>query len=81
MAEDGSFSPTTYASDDGAPAGDYAVTVAWVREQDNQNAPLEEQRPPQNLVPERYSKTETSGLTVQIKPGPNELAPFHLTRK
>jgi hypothetical protein len=78
---DGSFSPTTYSAGDGAPAGEYAVTVAWVKEVDNQNAPKEEQREPRNLVPDRYSKPETSGLRVQIKQGDNELAPFRLNQK
>jgi hypothetical protein len=81
VAADGSFSPTTYRADDGAPAGDYAVTVAWVKEKDNQSAPKEEQKEPQNLLPERYSKPQTSGLRVEIRAGPNELAPFRLTRK
>ena len=36
MGTDGSFAPTTYQTDDGAPAGEYAVTVAWVKEVDNQ---------------------------------------------
>jgi hypothetical protein len=78
---DGSFSPTTYKGEDGAPAGEYAVTVAWVKETDNQNAPKEEQREPRNLVPDRYGKPETSGLRVHIKSGPNELEPFRLTPK
>lgn len=78
---DGSFSPTTYNASDGAPAGEYAVTVAWVKETDNQNAPKEEQKPPRNLVPDRYGNPETSGFRLTIKAGPNELPPFRLTRK
>src|SRR5207249_1334477 len=81
VAADGRFTPTTYQTDDGAPAGEYAVTVAWVKEVDNQNAPREEQKEPRNLVPERYGKPETSGLRVEIKKGPNDLPPFRLTRK
>jgi hypothetical protein len=78
---DGSFTPTTYTTDDGAPAGEYAVTVTWVKEQDNQDAPKEAQRDPKNLLPERYGKVATSGLRVRIHEGPNHLAPFLLTRK
>jgi hypothetical protein len=81
VGADGRFSPTTYSADDGAPAGEYAVTVAWVKETDNQNAPREEQKQPRNLVPDHYGKPETSGLRVQIKEGHNDLAPFRLTRK
>jgi hypothetical protein len=78
---DGNFTPTTYRTDDGAAAGEYAVTVTWVQEVDNQSAPKEEQRPPRNLVPDRYGKPETSGLRVRIEKGPNQLKPFLLTRK
>ena len=81
VGTDGRFAPTTYNAEDGAPAGEYAVTVAWVKETDNQNAPREEQKEPRNLVPDRYGKPETSGLRVQIKEEHNELAPFRLTRK
>jgi hypothetical protein len=81
VAADGSFAPTTYRTDDGAPAGEYAVTVTWVNERDNQSAPKEEQREPRNLLPDRYGKPETSGLRVQIKEEPNDLPPFRLTRK
>jgi hypothetical protein len=81
VAADGSFAPTTYRTDDGAPAGDYAVTVAWVNEVDNQNAPREEQKEPRNLLPDRYGKPETSGLRVRINPGRNEVPPFLLTKK
>jgi len=81
VGPDGSFAPTTYHADDGAPAGEYAVTVAWVKEVDNQNAPREEQREPRSLLPERYGKPETSGLRVHVQKGHNELPPFRLTRK
>jgi hypothetical protein len=78
---EGSFSPTTYRTGDGAPAGEYDVTITWVKEVDNQSVPKEEQKPPRNLIPDRYGKAETSGLRVQIKAEPNELPPFRLTRK
>jgi hypothetical protein len=81
VGADGTFSPTTYRTEDGAPAGEYAVTVAWVLEQDNQNTPREEQKPPRNLLPDRYAKPETSGLRICIQAEPNELPPFRLTRK
>src|SRR5262249_13078417 len=60
VGADGSFSPTTYTTNDGAPAGRYAVTVTWVEERDNQNAPKEDQRPARNRLPDRYGRAETS---------------------
>jgi hypothetical protein len=81
VGADGNFAPTTYNGEDGAPAGEYSVTVAWVKEVDNQSAPREEQREPRNLLPERYSRPETSGLRVHIQQGRNDLPTFRLTRK
>src|SRR5262249_40892081 len=78
---EGSFSPTTYNTEDGAPAGEYAVTVAWVKDVDNQNVAKEDMKEQRNLLPDRYSKAETSGLRVEVKKGSNELEPFRLTRK
>jgi hypothetical protein len=80
VGPDGRFSPTTYKTDDGAPAGEYAVTVTWVKERDNQDAPKEDQVPPKNLLPDRYAKPDTSGLRVHITAGPNDLPPFQLTK-
>jgi hypothetical protein len=80
VAADGSFSPTTYGGGDGAPEGEYAVTISWVIEIDQQTLPKEEQKEPKNLVPDRYSKIGTSGMRIHIHKGPNELEPFRLTR-
>jgi hypothetical protein len=71
VAADGSFRIGTYRDKDGAPAGQYAVTVVWKTEAkggDDQD----------NLLPARYLNPSTSGLTAQVKEGPNELEPFQL---
>ena len=79
---DGSFALTTYQGKDGAPAGEYTVTVSWVRDVDRQNLTAEEQKKEEpNLLPDRYSNSETSGLRAEIKKGPNELPPFQLKRQ
>jgi hypothetical protein len=65
---DGIFTLSTYAADDGAPAGEYAVTVACP------NPPLDaEGKPGPNLLPERYGKPETTPLRVTVKPGVNDV--------
>jgi hypothetical protein len=64
---DGSFTLSTYAAEDGAPAGEYAVTVVWGRGAD------EESKPGPNLLPERYGKPGTSGLQARVKEGVNEV--------
>jgi hypothetical protein len=78
---DGQFTTTTYRTDDGAPAGEYAVTITWVKEVDNQDLPKEKQKEAPNRLPDRYSKPQTSGLQVRIQEGPNDLPPFRLTKK
>jgi hypothetical protein len=65
---DGTFTLTTYAANDGAPAGEYAVTVVCPY------PPLDaEGKPAPNLLPERYSKPETTPLKATVKAGPNEV--------
>jgi hypothetical protein len=73
---DGSFKLTTFANGDGAPAGEYVVTVDW-RER---TAPVEGAPPGRSLLPPRYSNPASSQLRVQIKEGTNELEPLKLTR-
>jgi calcineurin-like phosphoesterase family protein len=66
-AEDGSFVLSTYTAGDGACPGVYKVTVTLRRvevEVDGKASP--------NLLPEKYSKTTTSGLEVTIAEGMNE---------
>ncbi len=75
VAADGTFRLTTFAKDDGAPAGEYAVAIAWT-------VAVPTNRPDEtvtkNLLPARYGKPETSGLRVVVEPGKNELQPFRL---
>jgi serine/threonine-protein phosphatase CPPED1 len=65
---DGSFQLSTYQANDGAPTGDYIVTI------DVFNHPFEPSagRPAKNPVPEKYWKAETTPLKVEVKPGQNE---------
>ncbi len=53
---DGSFTLSTYTAGDGAPAGEYQVTVV------SRSAPL----------PDKYRNPATSGLTATVKSGKNE---------
>jgi len=62
---DGTFTLSTYTPGDGAPAGEYDVTVVASR-------PRDDQRPVRHLLPARLAKKETSGLRLEVKPGPNE---------
>jgi hypothetical protein len=70
---DGSFVLSTYTPWDGAPEGEYVVTVT----QGGASAPGDA-TPRVNRLPARYARAETSGLTVTVKRGQNE---FTLTLK
>lgn len=74
VGPDGTFSLRTHPHGEGAPAGEYVVLVTWLppnaREQEN----------PKNKLPGRYSSVAESPLRVTVKPGPNELEPFRLTK-
>jgi hypothetical protein len=71
---DGSFALSTYKAFDGAPAGEYAVTVQW-------REPWldKEGRPGPDRIPPKYARPETSGLRVRVHTGPNEVK-LSLTR-
>jgi hypothetical protein len=69
--EEGHFVLSTYAVEDGAPAGDYKVVVEWPA-----------YRRGKNVGPDRlggkYSKPDTSGLTAHVEVGENALLPLQL---
>lgn len=71
---DGSFTLRTPPHGEGAPVGDYVVLVTWyppnARELDN----------PKNKLPDRYASQAEGLLRATVKPGPNELEPFRLTK-
>ena len=76
--DEGRFVLSTYAKDDGAPAGSYTATIV---------TPLPEPKPgqkrpaePTSKVPVRYGKPETSGLTIVVEPKDNEISPLNLTK-
>ena len=58
LESDGSFVMSSYTANDGAPAGEYIVTVGETGA---------------TRVPEKYSKVETSDLRVTIKAGNNDV--------
>lgn len=73
--EAGEFQLYTYSSDDGAPAGEYQVTVSW---RDPEGTGREETFP--ELLPNRYQNQLTSGLTARINEGATFVPPFQLKR-
>jgi hypothetical protein len=65
---------STYRAEDGAPAGQYDVTIVWLPK--GYNGPLEKS----NKLPGRYSQPATSGLKVEVKASDNVLPTFNLTK-
>jgi hypothetical protein len=69
----GNFQLTTYAGNDGAPAGDYKVTVElWVTRRPDEG--------PTSQLPPKFAKPETSGFAATVTTGPTDLQPFTIKR-
>jgi hypothetical protein len=73
IRSDGTFELTSYETNDGAPAGEYSVTLELRKAIKYPNGSA---GPGPNLVPKKYTKSDTSPLLVQIKPGENQLPPI-----
>jgi hypothetical protein len=69
--EDGQFVLETYGVKDGAPAGDYRVTVEWPAYRRGKNWGPDK-------LGSKYAKRETSGLTAHMEERSNKLPPFEL---
>ena len=74
VAQDGTFSLSTYEAEDGAPAGDYVVTIDW-----RKDLPAHVPGAPK-LLPTRYSAPHQSPLRATVEPADNQLQPFQLSR-
>jgi hypothetical protein len=71
---DGTFAVTTYDGNDGAPAGEYRVTVElWLSSGRGDEGPT-------SRLPAKYARPDTSGLVATVAAGPNELKPFTIKR-
>ena len=64
--QDGSFVAFTYDANDGAPVGEYKVTVMWPGREES------------DRLRGRYADSGTTRLRATVKEGPNELPPFEL---
>jgi hypothetical protein len=74
---DGTFSVTTYLPADGAPAGEYKVTVAWNKPVRNRHGELVAGP---GLTPRAYTHPETTPFAVTVRSGDNELSPLQITK-
>jgi hypothetical protein len=74
----GRFNMTTFQQGDGAPAGQYWITVEL---RAPRQAGEEVVRDGRNMLPPRYAMPNTSGLQVDVKVGANEIPPIDLPLK
>jgi hypothetical protein len=70
VTQDGTFVLSTYGANDGAPMGDYVVTIDWRR-----TVPGHGPRGPSLVSPE-YGTPRESPLRATVKAESNSLAPF-----
>jgi len=80
VTKDGNFVLTTYDAGDGAPAGEYGVTVEWWLTNATARTGEGHSPPPTNRLPGRYAKVETSKLRVRIDERANQLPLIQLSR-
>lgn len=73
---EGRFRLRTYHDGDGAPAGQYTVTVYWPAPY-KPNVPVEDQMPPDRLKG-RYMNPQDSSLRAIVTAGPTTLPPFEI---
>jgi hypothetical protein len=72
----GNFTLTSFASGDGAPEGEYRVTVVWYLA--SQARGKADETVSRNYLPDKYGRAETSQLTAKVTKGTNDLQPFEL---
>jgi hypothetical protein len=75
VGPDGSFRISTYKDADGAPEGEYIVTITWP---ESRKDPTTGDDISEDRLQGRYADASTSQLRVTIKPGENELTPFRI---
>lgn len=75
----GFFTLTSYETGDGAPEGDYQVTVTWyLATKARGRTGGDDEYDSRNHLPERYNRAEASQLRATITKGENSLPPFRL---
>jgi hypothetical protein len=74
VGKDGSFEVTTFAGGDGAPEGEYVLTVTWYKFV--QQGP--DLKPGPNVIPPKYTNPQRSNVVVKIAAGQNDLQTIQL---
>ncbi len=72
---EGRFTLTSFEPGDGAPEGEYAISLVCFRTREIRKGDDDTAR---NIVPARYANAATSNLTAKIVKGDNQLQPLHV---
>lgn len=75
--DQGRFTLTSYAKDDGAPEGEYRVTVAWFLA----SGRTDDVSPPVNYLPAAFGRPDSTPLHAVVAKGGVQLQPFELKTK
>lgn len=78
VVDDGSFTLNSYASGDGAPAGEYNVAIVWPEPVKRPNPNIPDAPPARDRLNGKYSVPDSSGLKASVREEPTELPPFEL---
>jgi hypothetical protein len=78
VESDGTFKVSTYGNADGAPAGDYKVTISW--KGDVTGATSEEQAALPEKAPETFQQPRSSRLRIKVNEDKNELPTWDLAQ-
>lgn len=73
--DDGTFETSSYDTGDGAPVGEYVVTVERHRPPTS-----DDPNPGPNQLPRKYASSKSSKLKVHVSQGVNDLKPFELKK-
>src|SRR5262245_2780792 len=68
VGPDGTFHVLTYGTQDGAPAGEYVVTIVWPGERD----PKDEEASPPDKLNGQYADPKKSPLKAKVENGPTK---------
>jgi hypothetical protein len=81
VGEDGAFALTTYVTNDGAPPGEYVVTVYWAAASRQMNDEDEETDLPPDRLNGRFATRERSVLRARVGSQPVEFAAIDLSAR
>ena len=74
VGRDGSLTVSTFTGGDGAPEGEYVLTVEWYRPVRQGSDVV----PGPNVIPKKYASRRTSDLIVRVTPDAGKLPPIAL---